>query len=270
MTIQRGTHIIHTVQPNDTVYSLSVQYQSSVNAITLANSLYPPFTDPYGLFLGQVLVIPKILSTETQTFYVIQPRDTIGSISNHFSTYPALLVGINPTIHNPDFIVPTQQIQIPVFIYNVNIGDSFWSIAERTGVSKDEMLQANVNRLSISPDLIFEGVNLIVPFPMSENIVVTQPFPGTVVRENEVIGGFARAFEANVLYRLIDDNKVIVTEETFTTAESGAPSYSRFRDRIPFDTPPSATQGELQVYTRSAKDGSVQDLVRTKVLFENL
>ncbi|MFC0470763.1 LysM peptidoglycan-binding domain-containing protein [Halalkalibacter kiskunsagensis] len=267
MSIQHGTHIIHTVQHGDTVYSLSVRYQSDINEITRANSLYPPFTELYGIYPGQVLVIPKIFSDRNQTFYVIQPQDTIGSISQSFSTYSELLVGINQTIHNPNFIFPNQQIQVPVFIYQVEIGDSIWTIAERTGVSINELLQANVNRPSISQDLIFEGVTLIIPLPMSANIVVTHPLPGTIVHENEMIEGFARAFEANVLYRLFDDNGVIVTEETFTTADYGAPSYSRFRDRIPFENSPTSAQGELQVYTRSAKDGSVQDLVRIRILF---
>jgi LysM repeat protein len=269
MTIQYGTYIIHTVQPGETVYSLAVRFLSDVDAITHANSLYPPFTDPYGIFPGQVLVIPKISSAKTQTFYVTQPQDTIESISQRFSTYPELLVGINSTIHNPDFIVPNHQIQIPVFIYRVDLGDSLWSIAERSGISVNNILEANINRPSISSDLIFEGVNLIIPLPTSENIVVTHPIPGAVVHENEAIEGFARAFEANVLYRLIDDSGSVVIEEKFTTAEYGAPFYSRFKDRIRFDSSPSTAQGELQVYTRSAKDGSIQDLVRTKILFED-
>ncbi|MFD1037710.1 LysM peptidoglycan-binding domain-containing protein [Virgibacillus byunsanensis] len=269
MTIRRGTHILHTVQPGDTVYSLAMRYESEVDAITQYNSLYPPYTDPHVIFVGQLLIIPKMFTTKTQTLYVIQYGDTIGSLSQRFSVYPDLLVGINDTIHNPNFIFPNQQIQIPAFIYEVETNDTIASISERTGIPVDQILTANLNRPAVTQDLIVEGLGIIIPLPTSENIVVTLPLPGTVVRDNAVIEGYARSFEANVLYRLIDNNDVIVTEETSTTARYGAPSYSEFRDNIAFDNAPTASLGELQVYTRSAQDGSIQDLVRTKVFFVN-
>ncbi|MFC0561337.1 LysM peptidoglycan-binding domain-containing protein [Halalkalibacter alkalisediminis] len=267
MAIMFGTHILHTVQPGDTVYSLSVQYGSTVDAITLANVLYPPFVDPYVIYPNQILVIPKVISNETVTLYVIQAGDTVGTISQRFSAYPELLVGINKTIQNPNFIFPKQQIQIPAVIYEVETGDSLVSISERTGIALPDILQANQDRPTLSPDVLYSGMRLIIPLQMSENMVVTQPFPGTVIRDNQVISGYARAFEANVLYRVVDDNDVIITNETFTTAEFGAPSYSRFRDSISFDRAPTTNAGVLQVYTRSAMDGSVQDLVQTRVLF---
>ncbi len=267
MPIMFGTHILHTVQPGDTVYSLSVQYESTVDAITHANTLYPPFVDPYVIYPNQILVIPKLISNGTVTLYVIQQGDTVGAISQSFSAYPELLVGINETIHNPNFIFPNQQIQVPAVIYEVEPGDTLTSISERTGVTIQVIIQANARRPTLSPDVLFPGMRLIMPLPISENIVVTQPFPGFVIRDNQVIAGFARAYEANVLYRVVDENDVVVTEETFTTAEYSAPAYSRFRDRIPFDRQPTTTAGVLQVYTRSAEDGSVQDLVQTRVLF---
>ncbi|MDV2886725.1 LysM peptidoglycan-binding domain-containing protein [Alkalihalophilus pseudofirmus] len=267
MPIMFGTHILHTVQPGDTVYSLSVQYESDVDLISQANALYPPFVDPYMIYPNQLLVIPKLISNETITFYVIQRGDTVGTISQRFSTFPELLVGINQTIHNPNFIFPYQQIELPAVIYKVESGDSLRSISEKTGVAMSIIIQANASHPTFSQDVLFPEMRLIIPLPMSKNIVVTQPFPGSVIRDNQVIAGYARAFEANVLYQVIDDNEVVVTNETFTTAEYGAPSYSRFRDSIRFDRQPTTNRGELLVYTRSAMDGSVQDLVQTRVFF---
>ena len=267
MPIMFGTHILHTVRPGDTVYSLAIQYESTVDAIARANTLYPPFVDPYVIYPNQILIIPKLISSETVTLYVVQQGDTVGAISQQFLAYPELLVGINLTIHHPNFIFPNQQIQVPAVIYEVESGDTLAAISERTGLAIPVIIQANARNLHFSPDILMEGMRLIIPLPMSENIVVTQPFPGSVIRHNQVIAGYARAFEANVLYRVVDDNEVIVTDETFTTAEAGAPAYGRFRDRIPFDRQPTAAAGVLQVYTRSAVDGSVQDLVQTRVLF---
>ncbi|KHF39146.1 LysM peptidoglycan-binding domain-containing protein [Halalkalibacter okhensis] len=268
MTIMFQTHIIHTVQPGDTVYRLAMQYESTVDAIALANALYPPFVDPYVIYPNQELVIPKIISNGTATLYVIQQGDTMGTIAQRFYSFPELVAGINPTVQNPDFIFPYQQIEILAVIDEVQPGDSLASISERVGLPIQSIIDANSKRITFSPDVLYAGMRLIIPLPMSQNIVVTQPFPGSILRENQLISGYARAFEANVLYRVVDDNQVEVTEETFTTAEYGAPSYSRFRDTIPFDQEPTASGGTLQVYTRSAKDGSVQDLVQVRVWFE--
>ncbi|WP_100407896.1 LysM peptidoglycan-binding domain-containing protein [Bacillus solitudinis] len=268
MPIQPGTHILHTVQPGDTVYNLSVQYESNLDAIYRANALYPPFVDPYVIFPGQLLVIPKILSNETITLYVVQRGDTLWSISQRFSAFPSLLAGINMTIHNPNFIYTNQQIQLPAVVYDVTTGDSLTEISERTGVAIPTIIQANAERLYISPDVLFEGMKLIIPLPTSENIVVTRPYPSSVIRENQLITGYARAYEANVLYRVVDDNNIVVTNETFTTADYGAPTYGRFQDAIPFNTQPTTAAGTLQVYTRSAMDDSIQDLVQIRISFE--
>ncbi|WP_280768099.1 LysM peptidoglycan-binding domain-containing protein [Salipaludibacillus daqingensis] len=267
MTIQMGTHIVHTVQPGDTVYSLAVRYESDVNAIVQANGIYPPFTDPYVIYQGQILVIPRLFVDPTETLYIVQPGDNLMAIAQRFSSDATLIAGTNANVQNPNVIFPNQQIRIPAFTYVVQVGDSLFSISQRTGITLEDILVANSYRPSISPDLIYEGIKLLIPIPVSQNIVVYQPLPGSTIRDNETIKGYARAFEANVLYRLIDGNDVEVIEETFTTAEFAGPNYGRFRDSLSFDTEPTSTEGELQVYTRSAKDGSIQDLVQIKVFF---
>ncbi|GAA0450157.1 LysM peptidoglycan-binding domain-containing protein [Alkalibacillus silvisoli] len=269
MTIRRGTHIIHTVRPGDSVYQLSQRYGSDVDSIVEANALYPPFTDLYMMEPGQVIVIPKTLLTETETLYVVQYGDTISYLSNRFSLEPELLIGINRTIHNPDYMDVNQQILLPVFIYEVEPGDTLADISQRTGIPIDNILQANMNRFGISADTIYEGVRIIIPLSMSENIVVTLPLPGTIIRDGALLEGFARTFEANVLYRLIDSNETVVIEESFTTARYAAPSYSQFLDNLEFDQEPTSSLGELQVYSRSAQDGSIQDLVRVRVWFSS-
>lgn len=267
MGIQYGTHIIHTVMPGETVYSLAVRFESDVDAIVRANGIYPPFTDPYIIYPGDVLVVPRQFVDPTETLYVIQPGDSLGRLSQRFSTEWELLAGINRTVQNPNFIFPNQQLRIPSFIYDVELSDSFYSISEKTGVPVDEILLANTFRTSISSDLIYEGMKLIIPIPTSRNIVVFEPLPSSIIRENSPINGYARAFEANVLFRLIDTNGTVVQEETFTTADYAGPNYGRFRDTLAFDNPPTTSEGELQVYTRSAKDGSIEDLVQIKVAF---
>ncbi|ARK32282.1 LysM peptidoglycan-binding domain-containing protein [Halalkalibacter krulwichiae] len=188
-------------------------------------------------------------------------------MAQRFFTTPDLLAGINATIQNPTFLYQNQQIQVPAAVYEVEVGDSFSLIAEQLGITVSSLIQANANRVTVSEDVLYPGMRLIVPLPLATNIVITEPFAGNVIFDRSGISGYARAFEANVLYRVVDDNGVGVTGERFTTAEFGAPAFSRFHDVIPFDQQPTASTGVLEVYTRSAADGSVQDLVRVRVKF---
>ncbi|HZK54802.1 MAG TPA: LysM peptidoglycan-binding domain-containing protein [Desulfosporosinus sp.] len=268
MAIQMGTHIIHTVQPGDTVYRLAVRYESDAVRITQANGLYPPYTDLNVIYPGQVLIIPRQFIDPTETLYVIRPGDSLTNLSQRFSTNWELLAGINRTIQNPSFLFPNQQIQIPAFTYDVALNDTLYSISQQTGVSVKKILLANTSRPSVSADLIYENIKLIIPTPSSRNIAVLQPLPSMIVPNKSILEGFARSFEANVLYRLIDQNAVEVINESFTTALYAAPNFGRFTESLSFNTVPTASEGKLQVYTRSARDGSIQDLVQIKVFFQ--
>ena len=64
-----------------------------------------------------------------------------------------------------------------------------------------------------------------------------------------------------------DSNGVVVSNERFAMTNEGAPAYGFFSSTVPFDRQPTADSGELWVYSRSAKDGSIQDLVKIKVNF---
>lgn len=266
MAFMYGTHIIHTVKPGDTLFSIADRYESEVEMIERANALYPPFTDPYLIFPGQRLVVPKLYG-QNETMYVVQPGDTITQIAQEFSSYPQLIAGISSGIQNPNYIFPNQQVRIPVHIYRIEEGDTLVSIAERTGVPLDAILQANQNRITVSPDPIYPGMLFIIPIPHSLNIVVLDPVPGSVIESGVRVQGYARAFEATVLHQIRDRNDVIVSEENFTTAQFAGPLYGAFSTSITFDREPTSSEGELWIYTRSARDGSIQDLVRLPVRF---
>ena len=80
--------------------------------------------------------------------------------------------------------------------------------------------------------------------------------------------GQARAFEGNILYQLLDENGTIVSNEHSIMADKGSPKYGNFITTLPqFDKMPTSNNGELWVYTRSAKDVNIQNLVKNKVYF---
>lgn len=269
MAVIESTHYVYTVQPGDTLYSIANRFGSSVPAIEQANSLYPPFTDPGLIFPGQLLVIPGgRFGFQYEVYYTVSPGDTLFSIAQRFSVSTDLLFGINSQIANPDFISTNQVIRIPAFIYEVTAGDSLSKISSQMGLSLDKIIKANEQRASFSPDVLYIGYLLLLPLPASQNILVLRPLPGDIIQEGSFIQGMARAFEANVLYSILDTQGNIVSKEKSITARAGGPEYAEFSTNLQFDIKPSTPTGELRVYTRSANDGSIQDLVRVRVRFE--
>ncbi|WP_194287239.1 LysM peptidoglycan-binding domain-containing protein [Gracilibacillus oryzae] len=268
MPVQSGTHVIHIVLPGESLSYLANRYDSDPAIMTQVNALYPPFTEAQMIMVNQALLIPVRNAYQAKTLYVISTGDTIWSIASRYATSPELLAGINDNIQNPGFIYPNQQIIIPAYIYQVETNDSIVSISSRSGIAIQQIILANSNRASFSPDLIREGYRLIIPLPSSTNIVVTSPFPGTTVQNNQRLTGYARAYEATVLYRLYDSNGVEVIRDTGTMTAYGAPAYSSFEDNLLFDQSPTSSEGILEVYTRSAMDGSVQDLVQVKLILD--
>ena len=256
---------IYIVRQGDTLFSISRRFQSSIAEMIRVNHLFPPVTDTGLIFPGDVLVVPN-LNTIGKVTYVVDAGDAINMIAHRFSTSVDLVAGIN-NIENPNLIYPSQQLKVPSFIYEIQMGDTLVSISRKLGIPLSNILRANQGRPGFQQDLIWPDYHLILPLPTSRNIVVWAPFPGTRVVTGQKLEGQGRAFEANVLHSLRDSNNVIVSNERFTTADIGAPAYGNFVSTLPFDRNPTSNTGELWVYTRSAKDGSIQDLVRTTLYF---
>ncbi|WP_338448158.1 LysM peptidoglycan-binding domain-containing protein [Niallia oryzisoli] len=265
MPIITRKNYLYTVRPGDTLYSIAQKYRSSVQEILRINHLFPPVTDPGLIFPGNLLAVPD-LTTTGKVSYIVNPGDSIHSIAYKFRTFVDLVAGIN-NIENPNIIYSGQSLIIPAFIYEIQMGDSLFSISRRFGIPLQNIISANQGRPGFQPDVIWAGYQLILPQNTSRNIFVWNPLPGTKVTSGQSVEGQARAFEANVLHQLRDDNGVIVSNERFTTADIGAPAYGTFSSTVPFDRNPSSNTGELWVYTRSAKDGSIQDLVKTTVYY---
>lgn len=268
MTTISSTHYLYTVQPGDTLYTIAAGLGSSVRAIEQANSLYPPFTDPGLIFPGQLLVIPGgRFGFSYEVYYLVSPGDTLFSISQRFSVDVDLLFGINTQIANPNLIYTNQPIRVPAFIYEISSGDSLYRISEQTGLSMESILRANERRASFSPDVLYPGYRLILPLPSSRNILVTRPLPGSMIQSGSRIQGVARAFEANVLYTIIDREGNVVSAEKSITALAAGPEYAEYTTLVQLDSDPVTPTGEIRIFTRSARDGSIQNLVQVRVRF---
>lgn len=267
MSISPGTHVMYTIRAGDTLYSIANQFGSSVEAIVQANSLYPPITEPDHISPGQkVLVCVPGMSEQSVALHQVTEGDTMYHLAERYSVGLDLLAAVNQ-MQQPDILRVAQLIFIPAFVYEIEQGDTLYSIARRFGLTMNELVRANQGRIGLSPDLIYSGFRLVIPLPSSTNIAVFQPIPGSSIVAGSALTGVARAFEATVLYQIKDAEERVVTSERYFTASVGGPSFGQFNVSIEFDQQPDTATGTLLVYTRSAKDGSIQDLVEVPVRF---
>lgn len=99
----------------------------------------------------------------------------------------------------------------------------------------------------------------------TQNIVVTLPIADQVFTSPAKISGKAIAFEGTVSWRIKDATGSQLAKGTVTTVGDAA-QCAPFESNITFPLP-STTNGTLEFYTVSAKDGSEQDLVSVPVKF---
>lgn len=268
MSIIEGSHFIYTVRPGDTLYRIATTFGSAVQLIEQNNALYPPFYSPGMITPGQVLIVSEAgYNQRDEVNQIISPGDTLWQYAKRYDTSVELLAGMNG-LTDPNLIMVNRPLAVPAFIYEVEQGDTLFAIARRFGLPVKTLIEANRGRPGLSPDVVYPNYRLIIPLPSSDNIVLFRPLPGTLVQAGQSLEGYARAFEGTANYRIIDSEGNIVTKERAFQLLEGAPAFSYFSRVVQFDQTPAASTGEIWVYTRSARDGSIQDLVQAKVFFQ--
>ncbi len=267
MPISPGTHVLYTVRPGDTLYRIANAFGTNVPSLMQINAWYPPIIEPDRLYPGQALLVRLPGMSEHSAVNVqVATGDTLYAISERFSVGVDLLAALNG-LERPESLRVGQLLYIPAFVYEVEPGDTLYGVARRFGVPLTELALVNRLRPCFSPDVIYPGFRFVVPLPSSTNIVVFQPMPAMRISPGARFQGAARAFEASALYRIRDAADGVVTRERAFTTSAGAPAFGRFDEPIVFDARPSTAAGTFMVYTRSANDGSVQDLVEVPVSF---
>lgn len=161
---------LYTIQPEDTIYSISRKFGASIDDILIAN---PQIEDPTVIFAGQRICIPypeDVPECPNGFIYTVQPGDWIYSIANNFNISVEALLAANPQIIDPDLIYPGQNICVPVpqppecpegMIYIVETGDNIFTIAAEFDVTPGEILAANPQ--ITDPELIFPGQEICIP-----------------------------------------------------------------------------------------------------------
>ena len=168
-----STETIYIVQKGDTLYSIALKYDTTPNAILNKNNL----TDSI-ITVGQMLVIPGDVEstgddmdvTETNT-YMVQKGDSLYAIARTYGVSVDDIKNANGLTSNTltigqVLIIPTSIIDDNNNISNNNSnlyvvkrGDSLWSIANRFGVSINDIRMIN----NLNSDVLSIGQTLIIP-----------------------------------------------------------------------------------------------------------
>jgi len=166
---------VYIVQWGDTLFSISMRFHTTVPALMAANGL-----TNYNIYAGQRLILPPYSPPVTTTppptpsnytcKYTVQYRDTVYSIAYRYQIPWQSLMQAN-YLYAP-YIQPGQMLNVPCLTpeptpfptYTVKSGDNVFRIAIQYKTSVYAI--ALVNGL-YSPNWIFPGQNLVIPYPNS-------------------------------------------------------------------------------------------------------
>ena len=183
--------ITHKVIKGDTLWSISKQYNISLELILAFNNI----RNKDSLSIGQIVKIPQDnLSAANHTSHIVKKGETLWTIARQYNlTMDSILTTNNIT--NPELISIGQQIKIPSYkdvtatpeknvtnqpvinennsnnninppknaepiIYTVKAGDNLWNISRKYGVSVEVII--SVNNLK-EKDLLSLGQKLEIP-----------------------------------------------------------------------------------------------------------
>lgn len=96
-------------------------------------------------------------------------------------------------------------------------------------------------------------------------IVVRKPLANDRITSPATISGDASVFEAALAWRITDSAGRILAEGN-TTATAGAPGRGTFTIAATFSPPASDIIGIIEVFERSPRDGTIDEIVRVPVV----
>jgi len=182
--------ITHKVTKGDTLWSISKQYNISLELILALNNI----KDKDTLSIGQIIKIPQdSLPTVDYIMCIVKKGDTLWSIAQKYNLSVDLILATN-NIANSELISIGQQIKIPSskdatseknmfsqqvvdkknnnvnninqpekvepIVYTVKAGDNLWNISRKYGVSVEVIIEVNNLR---DKDLLSLGQKLEIP-----------------------------------------------------------------------------------------------------------
>ena len=165
-----GTGTNYTVEKGDSLYSIAKKYGISVESLKSANNLTSNI-----LNIGQTLKIPtENVAKGDYLVYNVSKGDSLYSIAKKYGISVDELIkynnlGSTNLFVNQQLLIPTNKDKIGT--YTVKAGDSLYSIADKYGISVDELKKANG---LTSNDLVINQ-KLVIPDAKTQIKYVVKP-----------------------------------------------------------------------------------------------
>ncbi|MCC5911006.1 MAG: LysM peptidoglycan-binding domain-containing protein [Clostridiaceae bacterium] len=165
---------VHRVARGESLYTISTRYGITVDELISKNGY---LRNPSNIGIGQVLIVPK---QQEANVYVVHPGDTLYKISQKLGVSIAEIAGEN-NIENWNNIYVGQRLSIPnkgiaikesSSTYVVKSGDTLYKIAQKLGISMENLAQANGLR---DWNLLHVGQTLNIP--SGKQVVEPKPQP---------------------------------------------------------------------------------------------
>lgn len=150
---------IYTVKKGDSLWKIANKYNTTVEKLKSANNL-----KTNTLSVGQKLVIPSIsVSPGVSDTYIVQKGDSLWSIANKFNMTVSELKNLNNLTNNLLSIGQVLKIKDSSnngkTTYTVQKGDSLWVIANKYGITTEELKSYN----NLTSNLLSIGQVLKIP-----------------------------------------------------------------------------------------------------------
>ncbi len=169
------TETTYVVQRNDSLWSIANRFGTTVAELKRINNLTSD-----ELQIGQILKLSSGGATppSENTTYIVKSGDSLWSIANKLETTVDELKRVNNLTSNllqiGQVLIVPQKEQAPSnpteTIYIVVSGDSLWSIANRFGVTVNDIITAN----NLTSNVLNIGQQLIIPTENNQTIYTVQ------------------------------------------------------------------------------------------------
>ena len=180
----------YTVQKGDTLYGIANNYGISVDELKAANNL-----SSNTLTIGKVLLIPEVEEPETpdENIYTVKSGDTLYSIANKYGMTVDELKALNNLTSNTlsigQKLVISEGNAATLDTYTVKSGDTLYSIANKYGLTVNELKSLN----NLTSDLLSIGQVLNV-----SNSSIPTPSNTYTVKSGDSLYSIAKQYGVTV------------------------------------------------------------------------